>query len=108
MDFDIRQFKESGCFLQDEDAQMIIDSGIYIKSENKYYTVFKKHRVKFTISEIGSVTLLSYDKIKVPRYKLALIDNTMSFKQRCAVYLEQERFIKGQTLDDENLLIYGT
>lgn len=109
--FDLRPY-EAKCFISDEDWQMIFESGAYIQTGKVYHAVFKRHVLTFKITEVenGLVNceLLSKRKVPCGKYKLPMLDNTMSFKQRSAVYLERERLQKGRELDDEHFLIYGT
>ena len=107
MNFDIRPF-EAQCFVSDEEWQMILESGAYIQTGKVYHTVFKRNVITFKITEVGNVELLNKRRVPCSKYELPMLDNTMSFKQRQAVYLERERLQKGRQLDDEHYLIYGT
>lgn len=107
MDFDIRPF-ESSCFINDLEWKMILESGSFIKLGKCYYTVYKRHVLTFLIRENGLVELLQKRRKPKANYVLPALTVGMAFSKRVAVYKEEMKLIKGQELDDENFLKYGT
>jgi hypothetical protein len=106
LDFDYKNF-DAQCPVSDKEWEMILLSGTFVKTGKVCHTIYKRQVLTFMFKN-GNVELLNQRKVPSPKYSLPLLDNTVSFNKRAAVYLEREQLRSGRQLDDGNWKIYGT
>jgi hypothetical protein len=106
IDFDLSKF-EGKAFLSDQEVYNILISGAFVKTGNKYHTIYKRNVISFTVRD-GVAFIHKFRKVPCVDYSLPIVDNTVSFSKRAACYLELENLEKNRTLDDGNFKIYGT
>ena len=109
MDLDFRlETYEGKAFISDQDVEMVLLSGAYIKLGKYYHFKYKQHVMTITIDDKGLYNICAKRRVPCAEYELPLKDNYVEFRQRAAAVIEKDRLKKTwQPLDDGMYRIYA-